>query len=245
MYIGKLGSKQYDTGQRLCPDIPFRSIPPMDKFMYKAFSLIIAAFLLLTGCEKELSKDIDYGVFENGVYINEYFGMSIEVPKDWAIQSQAVQKELMNSGVGLIAGDDENLKTVLEESKTQTVNMFVFYKYERGAPVPFNPSFASVAERMTHMPGIKRGSDYLFHARKMFESGQMKYEFPHEIYSKDISGVSFDVMPMEININNITVYQEYYSARIDDYVLSFILSYSSDAEMNELNDVFSKLHFSK
>jgi hypothetical protein len=72
----------------------------------------------------------------------------------------------------------------------------------------------------------------------------MKYEFPNEIYTKDISGISFDVMPAQITINNFTVYQEYYAARINDYVLMFILSYSSDSEIDELNQIISRLKIS-
>ena len=89
------------------------------------------------------------------------------------------------------------------------------------------------------------GSDYHYHTKKLLESGQMKYEFPNEIYTKDISGISFDVMPAQISVNNLTVYQEYYAARENDYILLFILSYSSDSEIDEINRILNELQFSK
>lgn len=213
--------------------------------MFKIFVLIISTGLILTGCDKKPSEAIGYGIIENGVYSNNYFNMSIKVPENWVVQSKAAQKEMMDIGTGLIAGDDNNLKNILKETQKQTVSMFSFFKYEQGSPIPFNPSIISVAERVSHMPGIKRGSDYHFHAKNILESGQLKYEFPKKIYTKDISGVSFDIMPTEIDINNITVHQEYYAARIKDYVLLFILSYSSDSEIVELNEAISKLVFTK
>ena len=82
---------------------------------------------------------------------------------------------------------------------------------------------------------------YHFHSKKLFESAQITYEFPNAIFTKDISGVSFDIMPAQVTLNSLTVYQDYYATRIDDYVLSFIISYSSDSEKDELKEVLSRL----
>ena len=212
--------------------------------MYKIFIIIIGLSLLLTGCDTKPSEEIGYGTIVNDVYTNNYFNMSIKVPDNWTVQSQASQQELMKTGSNLFSGEDKSLKSILKEAEKQTVNMFSFFKFEQGSPVSFNPSIMSIAVRMSHMPGVKRGSDYHFHAKKLLESGHMKYEFPNEIYTKDISGISFDVMPAQITINNFTVYQEYYAARINDYVLMFILSYSSDSEIDELNQIISRLKIS-
>ena len=213
--------------------------------MKRIFTIITMSFLLSIWCGSTFATEIGYGEIEDGIYKNDYFNMSIEVPKGWAVQSQAALKELTDRGGELIAGDDENLKAVLSESDKQTVRMFAFFKYEQGAPVDFNPSIAAVAERVIHMPGIKRGSDYLFHVRKLLQAGQVQYSFPKEIYTKDISGVSFDVMPAEISLANMVVYQEYYAARIKDYVLGFVLTYSNESELNELNQVIGMLKFTE
>jgi hypothetical protein len=213
--------------------------------MNKIFVLIFGASLLLTGCDTKPSEEIGYGTIVNGVYKNDYFSMSIEVPKNWFVQSEAAQKQLIETGSNLISSEDENLKRVLKEVEKQTVSMFSFFKFEPGAPVPFNPSIISVAERMSHMPGVKRGSDYHYHAKKLLELAPADYEFPNEIYTKVISGVSFDVMPTKVTVSNRIVYQEYYAARVNDYVLALILSYSSDSELDELSNIINRLEFSK
>ena len=212
--------------------------------MYKILTLVIGVCLFLTGCDTKPVNEIGYGTIAKGIYTNEYFNMSIKVPDDWAVQSQAARQDLMEKGADLLSGEDDNLKSILKESQKQSIAMFAFFKHEQGAPVPFNPSIMSVAERMSHMPGVKRGSDYHFHAKKLLESGQVKYEFPHEIYTKDVSGMSFDVMPTQITITNMTVYQDYYATRINDYVLIIILSYSSNSEVEELDKILNSLQFS-
>lgn len=213
--------------------------------MTRTITITIGLLLLITACDFKPEADIDYGTITNNIYSNNYFDISINIPDSWFVQSQAAQKALMETGSNLIAGDDKTLKSVLKESEKQTVNLFSAFKFEPGAPVNFNPSIISVAERVSHMPGIKKGSDYLFHAKKLLESGQMNYEFPNNLYTKELSGLSFDVMPAQITVNNITVYQDYHVVKAKDYALAFILSYSTDSEKRELDDILNKLRFSR
>lgn len=220
--------------------------------MFRKILLIACAGFLLSACNKESStsspppaEEIGYGEIKEGIYSNAYFQLSIKLPGDWAIQSQAAQKALMETGADLISGDDENLKKVLTVAEKQTLNMFSVFKYEQGTPVPFNPSIMAIAENVGHMPGIKKGADYHFHVKKILEEGQMNYEFPGEISTHDFSGVSFDMMPASINIGTTPVYQKYYAARIKDYMVTFILTYSSDAEESELENIMSGLAFAR
>ncbi len=213
--------------------------------MLKDIFLIVTVMLAISGCDKDPEKEIGYGVIRDGEYSNSYFNMAIKVPRNWAVQSNAEQKEIMNFGNELIAGDDKNLKAIMKASQKQTVNLFAFFKYEVGAPVPFNPSILALAEKVVNAPGIKRGSDYHFHVKKALESGQVKYEFPGDIFTITISGVSFDVMPAVTVMGDVKVKQEFYATRINDYILGIVLSYSTNSEKNELNGVVSSLKFSK
>jgi len=214
--------------------------------MLKTITLIIFACFLLFGCDtKKAAEEINYGTIKDGVYTNSYFKMTIKAPSDWVVQSQAALEELSKRGADLIAGEDKNLKAALKESEKTTVNLISFFKFEQGQPVPFNPSFISVAEKVSQAPGIKKGSDYLFHTRKFLESGQVEYQFPDAGYTTVISGVSFDVMPAKIEIQNTMVYQKYYAAIFNDYALVFVLTYSSETEEMELNDIFNNIEFAK
>ena len=204
-------------------------------------SLIVILFISPSYAQNK--KEIGYGIIDDGFYKNDYFGMSIAVPSDWSVQSQAQLKEIAELGAEVIAGEDPNLRAILKASEKQTVNLFAFFKYEQGTPVDFNPSLMALAERVTNAPGIKRGSDYLFHVKKYLETSQLVIDFSKENYTEQLSNISFDVMPTVMDINGFKVLQNYYAARFDDYVLSFITTYSNEGELKELNSHLNKLTF--
>src|SRR5204863_6276705 len=101
-----------------------------------------------------------------GVYTNKYFEFTIAIPKDWQVQDNETQKELMNQGENLISGDDKNLKAMIDASELNTLNLISIFHYPVGAAVESNPSFISIAEKVEHYPGIKTGKDYLLNAKK-------------------------------------------------------------------------------
>jgi hypothetical protein len=211
--------------------------------MYRNMIVAIGICLLLLGCDSKASNEVGYGTIENGVYENKYFNMTVKLPAEWVVQSQAAQQEMKEVGASLLAGEDDNLKNVIKEAQKNTISLFTLFKYEQGTPVPFNPSLISLAEGVSGFPGIKNGTDYHFHARKLLESGQLKYDFPNEIYAKDVSGVTFDVMQAQTAVGGTIIYQEYYAAKKMDYVLLFVLTYSSDTERDELNEIMSGAKF--
>ena len=213
--------------------------------MLKIILLAVTIGFISSGCDNKPTQEIDYGEINNGTYSNSYFNMSIHLPDTWAIQSQAAQQAIMQTGVDLISGEDNNLKQALKASEKQSVNMFAAFKYEQGTPVAFNPSIMAVAENVAQVPGIKRGSDYNYHVKNILQSGQLEYNFPDETDSEQISGVSFDIMHANIGVADTLINQKYYTTRINDYVLGFILSYSSEAEEKDLDDIMATLQFNK
>lgn len=213
----------------------------MNKFII-SFVMAVGA---LAGCGNKPKAEITYGVLDNNVYSNEFFRLTIEKPAAWVAQSQAVNREMMETGANLVAGNDANLRAALRESQVDSLVLFSFYKFELGSPVAFNPSFASVAERVAHTPGIKTGKDYLFHAKNLLQSSALKYSFPEEVYSEIIDGVPFDVMPTVMEFPDMKIHQNYYTAKINDYILVFITSFTSSDELDELNAILQTVAFAK
>ncbi len=89
--------------------------------MNKRILLVFGFIFILLGCdqgiEKEVKKEIGYGVIKDGQYQNSYFGMTVKVPEGWSVQSQAQLDEISETGADIIAGDDENLKGALKVSQ--------------------------------------------------------------------------------------------------------------------------------
>jgi hypothetical protein len=202
---------------------------------------LIAGVGLYCGCGENTPEKIGYGTLEYGVYTNEYFGMRVEVPDGWHALDDESRKELMQKGKKMIAGGDKNLEAAIDASELDSVNLFTVYEHPPGTPVSYNPSLACVAEKVGHLPGIKRGSDYLFHMNQVLERSRMNIEITDDIYSEDIGGVSFDVQEMELNVSGFRIRQKYYAAIIKDYALGIVMSSTTDEEQEALEEILATM----
>ncbi len=209
------------------------------------FLIFTLCVLLLAGCGKEASNEIDFGSVKNSIYQNGYFGLSLPLPSEWSVQDQQMRQRLAETGTKMVAGEDKGMKAILKASELRTVNLLAAFKHPVGTPVPFNPSIACAAERVHDMPGIKRGKDYHFHAKKLMESGQVKFEFPKEISTEKLGGVDFDVMHVSMTIGSSTVRQKYYASVMKGYVLILVVSFTTADEESALQKIVDGASFKK
>lgn len=203
----------------------------------KQFLMMTFISLLLISCGQKPEKAIDFGSFQSGVYKNDYFNLEVAIPEAWNVLDDASRIELMKKSGRIVAGDNDNLNAVIEASDLQNMNLLTASKHPMGSPVPFNPSFVIVAEKVNHLPGIARGSDYHFHTKKLMESGAIKVSYPKEIYAQKIGEYTFDVMEMQIDMGSIKIMQKQYAAIIHDYALLFGITYSNAEELESLNQI--------
>ena len=204
---------------------------------------LIVSVLLWAGCAQKASDEIGFGSVKNSVYQNEYFGLTVTLPSKWSVQDQESQQHLMKTGQKMLAGDDKNIKAAMKASEMQTVNLFAAFEQPIGSPVPFNANIICVAEQVRQMPGIKRGKDYLYHTKKLLESGQVAISFPSEITTESLGGRSFDVLQAEISMKGQKIRQKYYVAVMKDYALAFIVSFTTDEQESTLQGVLKSMSF--
>jgi hypothetical protein len=209
--------------------------------MKKCLSLLVlfAALSLLDADELRL----DVGRIDKLTYTNDYFGLQLTVPEKWQIQDSEARDRLMKVGKEVIAGDNQNMKAMLDVSEQNAVNLLTLFKFPLGAAVDFNPSLVCVAEKVSQLPGIKKGSDYLFHVRKLLESGQLKYKFDDQVYSEKIGGTDFDFMITHLDVRNISLTQKYYASIQKGYALGFVLSSSNEIEAQEVHKILQTVNF--
>ena len=206
---------------------------------------LILLLALLAGCEKKASDEIDFGTVTDSVYHNNFFALNVPFPKDWSVQDQTEQQRLAKLGGKLISGDDKNLQAEMKIGELQTVNLFAVFEHPPGSPVDFNPSILSVAENVRHAPGIKRGKDYHFQAKKVLEGGQLDISFPKDIYTQQLGGVDFDVMEAQIRSRGVVVKQKYYATIMKGYALCMVTSYATDEQEASLQKILSGVTFDK
>lgn len=212
----------------------------------KSFILVMTLFVLIaaySGWAQKAADKIGYGTLENGIYRNDYFGMSVTLPKDWYALDEESKKALMQTGKKMVAGQDKNLEAAMDAGELNTVNLLMVYRYPPGTPVSYNPSLICVAEKVSHLPGIKKGSDYLYQVKRLMKTTQLKYKFAENIYSQKIGEVSFDVQDTEITVGTFRIQQKYYAAIMKGYALGIVLSSSTKEEQESLQQILSAIHF--
>lgn len=210
--------------------------------MKKIFLLLIISLAFsCSNQEKNLPNNFDFGKTENGLYQNKYFDMEVSFNPNWIMQDKKGMNDLLERGKILMASENKEMESVIKASMVNTAYLLSIFKYEFGSAVEFNPSFMIIAENINKIPGIKRGKDYLFHAQQQLDKSPLPYTFEKEIYEKKIGKSSFDVLTCHLEYNNQSIIQEYLTTLSNGFSLSFILSYSTEQEKDELYELINNI----
>lgn len=217
----------------------------MKKVLNLLFLLLLTVSTFSCNTDSQ-TKHFDYGKIENNKYTNEYFDFEMTLPQDWVVSSKEDIQRVKKVGQELIAGNDKNLRKMIEVSSIDNANLLQLTKYELGAPVNFNPSFALSVKNLRGEPGIKTGKDYLFHLRHTLKSIQIQYNYISEnLEKKLIGGQEFYLMNAGIKIGNLEVKQSYYVTVLNGFVFRFFTTYHNDDSKAEFNKMIASMKFGK
>lgn len=205
------------------------------------YLFIITVLLSCSDQNKNLPDNFDFGKTENGSYKNDYFNMEVLFNPNWIVQDKQYMNNIMERGSDLVTGDNKNLKSLFKASQVNTAYLLAVFKHEVGAAVEFNPNFMLLAENTKNLPGIKNGKDYLFHAEKLMKQTQMSYSFEREVFEKKIGNSLFYVLETRLDYIGEIISQEYISTVKNGFTLSFIITYSTEEEKNELYEVINNV----
>ncbi|TYQ18054.1 UNVERIFIED_CONTAM: hypothetical protein Cloal_0458 [Acetivibrio alkalicellulosi] len=209
----------------------------------KFITMVIISIALITGCGLSPSSKIDLGSMDGTKYTNNYFGMSIEVPEEWVVQSEEEKMELMKLGIELSAGDNEEFKKMLEKGAFQTVYLLSVFKHDVGTVEQFNPSFSCYAENLSLIKGVKNSKDYIEQMKKGLKEAQIPYEISDTILSEKVGGKNFDVLETTIDFMGFEITQRYYFKDEKGYILCFITTYTNNDEKRELEKILKTVKF--
>lgn len=202
---------------------------------------ILTSALMISCSDKNA---IDFGKFEGGRYSNSFFNLMFNIPDSWHVLDLESRLEIMKRGGEIVAGENKSLKAAIKAADLQSINLLTAYEHPPGAAVATNPGIMLIAEKVTHAPGIKRGSDYHYHAKKLMKMSHMKVSYPQEIYEKTIDGVSFDIMETEITMGpGIVIQQIQYASIMKGYALLMALTYQDESGHSQLEEIVETLTF--
>ncbi|WP_375560097.1 hypothetical protein ACE193_20625 [Bernardetia sp. OM2101] len=218
----------------------------------KACFVILSIFMF--GCasnnqtnnQKTLKKEgaFDYGEVKNGKYTNSYFGLQIDIPKDWAVQSKEQIELVRNLGKEVVAGDNEMMKAIIKASEVNSATLLQVFQYELGTPVDYNSNFTIVVENVKLFPAIKTGEDYLKNVSKLLRQSQVKYNHIDEEFEKvTFSGQEFYLMNTNVEYADKSIRQKYYSTILKGFSVGIVASYITPEQEKELDNVMESLKF--
>jgi hypothetical protein len=204
------------------------------------FSLLLFAWVRC----KEAEKNFDYGKIENGVYTNDYFDFNIPVPQNWDVRNDEQVQQLQKKGSGLISGNNKELEAKIDQADVNTVVLLtVFKNKEDTTAVKFNPSFILLCENLQGSPDIKKGKDYLDHAKYLMQQSKMPYQFTPEYFTEKVGNKEFDRMDAVLDGQMGGIQQSYYSIIDKGYALSIIISFVDADQKIELKGIINKIKF--
>lgn len=202
--------------------------------------------LLLSACNRHepVPDNFDYGSVANNVYHNNYFSMELPIPSSWTVQNKETIDSLNKIGTDLVAGDDTTFKHQLEAASISTATLLSISKYPKDSLVLFNPSIILLAENIKGLATTHTSKDYLQSARELMRKSAVKYEFPVDIYSREIQGNSFSGLKAIAKLNSPilpSITQEYYSIIKKGFAFNIILSYATPEQQEELYGIIQAL----
>ena len=198
--------------------------------------------LVVAGCKLQ-PKNFDYGKTENGVYTNNYFDFEIPVPPNWVVQNKEQVQQLQKTGEELVSGSNKELGAKIKAADIRTAILLTVFKNKTDAVTEkFNSSFIILSENLGGMP-IKKGSEYLAHAKEIMQQSNMSYQFAPNYASEKIGNREFDRMDVSLGGQTPNVQQSYYSVIDKDFALSIIISYEDDEQKAELKNIINKIKF--
>ena len=198
--------------------------------------------LAIAGC-KQQPKDFDYGKIEKGVYTNNYFDFEIPVPANWAVQNKDQVQQLQKTGEELVSGNDKELGAKIKAANVRTAMLLTVFKNKTDAVTDkFNSSFIILSENLGGMP-VKKGSDYLAHAKAIMQQSNMSYQFAPDYSTEKVGNKEFDRMDVSLGGQGQNVQQSYYSMIDKNFALSIIISYGDDEQKAELKKIINEIKF--
>ena len=186
------------------------------------------------------NSSFDYGNSKSGIYTNNYFDFEIKFDTSWSVQSQKQLNGIVEQGKKMLK-DNSELEEAIKAAEINTAYLFAIFKHEVGAPVSFNPSLMILAENTKRMTGVKKGKDYLFHAKKNLKQTKLNYTFDQNYGSEKYASYNFDVLTAHLNGYSTPITQEYITSVIGSFTLTIVISYSTSNEKEELHKVLKSM----
>jgi len=174
-----------------------------------------AVAVIATGCRK--NAPLDTGRIENGIYTNDFFKFSVNVPPGWNIAGDPTEEYLAEEGSDAVfwegAPDGEEF-----------INLLTVFKHPPDLEKTPNPGFCWMAEKIEKSPEPVTATKCLATIKQYLTASDIEASFPKGIYSVQLDKQNFEVMDVRLKTENTTAAQRYYVTIKKGYALFCIIN---------------------
>lgn len=184
------------------------------------------------------------GRFEDGRYINDFFGVSFTVPQGWAVQDLPARQILLEMAKDVIEeGASAKKKRDFETSMNRAGMLFSVSKYPLSAPPPGpNAHFVSMVERLPKGVALT-GDGYLAAVFRLAPGTGVKPELVGPARTVEVGGVSFTAADVRITMGAAVIQEKYYVTIRKGYAFMFTYAYLDDADLKTFDEILKSMKF--
>lgn len=186
------------------------------------------------------------GSVEKNVYTNNFFGFTIKFPKEWNVLSKKQMAGVDKLGEKIVAGQDKNLKQLMDSGITNKLTLFMVAEKPLGLP-----GNTMVQARVTNLgifgEGIKSGKVYLDVMKQGLEHmTTVQFEkLDNNMPPINLGGVDFAQMIVIMKVGPSKVTEHFYAAKLKGYILHFLTAYANKAGNKKAENIINSIKFKK
>jgi hypothetical protein len=177
---------------------------------------------------------LDRGVLEGRTYTNNFFGLSVSLPRDWIIADAQRRDSIVEETKNKISSDDKSKKEMADASIARSVNLLSLTKLPPGQS--HNASLMLIAERIPS-PSIRNGADVIHSMEETAKNTNFILEFQGPIQTEQIGTAEFAVATMKNSSPYGDVTQKVYMTVKNGYALQLFFTYLDAADLPALNSI--------
>jgi len=164
------------------------------------------------------------GSSADGSYTNDYFGFSLQYPKDWYVMSDV---ELIQA---MVAGLQDSGMTVDNFNLNDVEALMLFGTTEENFNAPSKTFLSNLVINAEEQIGFNASITPNEYANIAID--QLK-GYGYDISDIDdlvIDGKDFSSFEVSLTTNEMTIAQRYYFVKLDDYMFNFVFSYNEESK---------------
>ena len=169
------------------------------------------------------------GIIEDH-YVNEFFGIELELPKTWIVLTEEEMARIMQTGQAIVSEPEQRY----DVTELEMLNLLGAFKYPFDEAVAMNPSLYISAERLDETKNISSGEAYLEKAKVGIEHLDESIVFDQEIETIKIQEKIFTKSQATIDLGYMVIYQVHYVTLTRGYALNIIATYMEDEDLEAI-----------